>query len=158
MRALSDEPVAAWRRAPTPWRLAYAVGAVLILVGVAHGLVWLAVGGPWDGPVSFRKPYTFGVSFGLTTITLAWFADRALALWTARLQRVLRRRVRLVAAAAIACAALVLAGTMQWLDGRAATQVRALDGALGLVAVATLAVVALLAARPPRVGAATVAG
>jgi hypothetical protein len=34
------------------------------------------VGGAWEGPVSFRKPFSFGLSFGLTTITLAWFADR----------------------------------------------------------------------------------
>jgi hypothetical protein len=33
---------------------------------------WSAGRGP--GPVSFRKPTTFGVSFGLTTITLAWIA------------------------------------------------------------------------------------
>ena len=76
MRALLAEPGAAWRRASAPWRLAYAVGAVLVLVGVAHGIAWLVVGGPWEGPVTFRKPYTFGVSFGATTITLAWFADR----------------------------------------------------------------------------------
>ena len=30
------------------------------------------VGGAWAGPVSLRKPTTFGISFGLTTITLAW--------------------------------------------------------------------------------------
>jgi hypothetical protein len=44
--------------------------------GVAHGIAWLIVGGAWDGPVSFRKPFGFGLSFGVTTITLAWFADR----------------------------------------------------------------------------------
>src|SRR6266511_3043421 len=38
----------------------------------AYLVAWLAVGGAWQGPVSFRKPTTFGISFGLTTITLAW--------------------------------------------------------------------------------------
>jgi hypothetical protein len=38
--------------------------------------VWLVAGGAWQGPVSFRKPATFGVSFGLTTITLAWVTGR----------------------------------------------------------------------------------
>lgn len=76
MRTLLAEPGAAWRRAPTAWRLAYVVGTALMAVGLAHGIAWLVLGGAWDGPISFRKPYTFGVSFGLTTITLAWFADR----------------------------------------------------------------------------------
>jgi hypothetical protein len=50
------------------------VGATLIAVGVGHLVAWLLIGGAWAGPVSFRKPTTFGVSFGLTTITLAWVA------------------------------------------------------------------------------------
>src|SRR5262249_37349619 len=36
----------------------------------------LVVGGAWQGPVSFRKPAIFGLSFGLTTITLAWITGR----------------------------------------------------------------------------------
>ncbi len=73
---LMHEPVAAWRRAGMPWRIAYVVGVVLMVVGLVHGAAWLVVGGAWEGPVSFRKPFSFGVSFGLTTITLAWVADR----------------------------------------------------------------------------------
>jgi hypothetical protein len=61
-----------WRQARPAQRFAYLVGGALILVGLAHLAAWLAVGGAWQGPVSFRKPTTFGVSFGLTTITLAW--------------------------------------------------------------------------------------
>jgi hypothetical protein len=61
-----------WRQARPAQRFAYAVGGTLILVGLAHLGAWLLVGGAWQGPVSFRKPTTFGVSFGLTTITLAW--------------------------------------------------------------------------------------
>ena len=60
-----------WRQARPPQRFAAVVGAGLILVGLAHLAAWLLVGGVWGGPVSFRKPTTFGVSFGLTTITLA---------------------------------------------------------------------------------------
>jgi hypothetical protein len=63
-----------WRQARPPQRFAYVVGATLIAVGLAHVAAWLLVGGAWAGPVSFRKPTTFGVSFGLTTITLAWVA------------------------------------------------------------------------------------
>jgi hypothetical protein len=65
-----------WRQA-RPWqRLGYLVGTALILVGIAHALAWLVVGGAWAGPVSFRKPTTFGISFGLTTITVAWVAGQ----------------------------------------------------------------------------------
>jgi len=34
--------------------------------------VQAVVGGPWDGPVSWRKPTTFGVAFGLTLATITW--------------------------------------------------------------------------------------
>ena len=76
LTVLLREPAAAWRRAGAPWRSAYAVGSALMIVGLAHGVAWLVVGGPWEGPVSFRKPFSFGLSFGLATITLAWIADR----------------------------------------------------------------------------------
>jgi hypothetical protein len=65
-----------WHQA-RPWqRLGYLVGATLIVVGLCHLLAWLVVGGAWAGPVSFRKPTTFGISFGLTTITMAWVAGQ----------------------------------------------------------------------------------
>jgi hypothetical protein len=65
-----------WRQA-RPWqRLGYLVGAALIVVGLCHLLAWLVVGGAWAGPVSFRKPTTFGISFGLTTVTMAWVAGQ----------------------------------------------------------------------------------
>jgi hypothetical protein len=63
-----------WRQA-RPWqRLGNLVGAALIAVGLGHLVAWLLLGGAWAGPVSFRKPTTFGISFGLTTLTLAWVA------------------------------------------------------------------------------------
>jgi hypothetical protein len=80
----------AWRQARPAQRCAYAVGGTLILVGLAHLVAWLAVGGAWQGPVSLRKPTTFGISFGLTTITLAWITgqlqvtDRTGGCWQAR--------------------------------------------------------------------------
>jgi hypothetical protein len=61
-----------WRQAGPAQRFAYLVGGALILVGLAHLAAWLLIGGAWQGPVSWRKPTTFGISFGLTTITLAW--------------------------------------------------------------------------------------
>ncbi|WP_173526419.1 hypothetical protein [Nonomuraea antri] len=55
-------------------RLWYLIGVLLLLAGLAHLGVLAVAGGPWDGPVSWRKPFTFGVSFGLSVLTLAWVA------------------------------------------------------------------------------------
>jgi hypothetical protein len=65
-------PAGEWRRAGPAQRFASLVGGALILVGLAHLAAWLVIGGAWQGPVSFREPTTFGISFGLTTVTLAW--------------------------------------------------------------------------------------
>ncbi|MFF1921183.1 hypothetical protein ACFVW8_11500 [Streptomyces sp. NPDC058221] len=53
--------------------LCYATGAALIASGLVHLVVLvLVVGqGSWEGPVSWRKPVTFGLSFGLTLIAVA---------------------------------------------------------------------------------------
>ena len=61
-----------WQQARPAQRFGYLAGGALILVGLAHLVAWLALGGAWQGPVSFSKPTTFGISFGLTTVTLAW--------------------------------------------------------------------------------------
>ncbi|MEV6020657.1 hypothetical protein [Streptomyces sp. NPDC051997] len=53
-------------------RLCHATGAVLVLSGLLHLLVFAVDGGPWDGPVSWRKPVTFGLSFGLTLVAITW--------------------------------------------------------------------------------------
>jgi hypothetical protein len=53
-------------------RVCYVIGAVLIASGLFHLAVFAVDGGPWEGPVSWRKPTTFGLSFGLTLITIAW--------------------------------------------------------------------------------------
>ncbi|MFD5818966.1 hypothetical protein [Streptomyces sp. NPDC127038] len=53
-------------------RLCHATGALLVASGLLHLLVFAVDGGPWDGPVSWRKPVTFGLSFGLTLIAVTW--------------------------------------------------------------------------------------
>jgi hypothetical protein len=53
-------------------RLAYLVGAALIVIGLAHAGLWALTGGSASGALSWRKPTTFGFSFGLITVTLAW--------------------------------------------------------------------------------------
>jgi hypothetical protein len=50
----------------------YLIGALLILSGIGHLGVALADSRPWLGPLSWRKPVTFGVSFGTVLITIIW--------------------------------------------------------------------------------------
>ncbi|MCP2335861.1 hypothetical protein [Actinomadura rupiterrae] len=61
-----------WTHGRRAERICYAVGALLIASGVVHLAVYAVDGGPWTGPVSWRKPITFGLSFGLTVISLTW--------------------------------------------------------------------------------------
>lgn len=51
------------------------VGAVLVVSGLVHLLVFAVDGGPWYGPVSWRKPVTFGLSFGVTLWAVTWVAS-----------------------------------------------------------------------------------
>lgn len=57
-------------------RLLWGLGLLLVLSGLAHVVVWLATGAaPLDGPVSWRKPIVFGLSGGVTTLSLAWLVS-----------------------------------------------------------------------------------
>jgi hypothetical protein len=49
-----------------------AVGVILLASGLVHGVVHLIGGGPWEGPVTWRKPILFGISAGLTALSLGW--------------------------------------------------------------------------------------
>ncbi len=53
-------------------RIAYVVGAVLFASGLVHLVMLVLSGGTWTGPLSMRKPTTFGLSFGLTLATVTW--------------------------------------------------------------------------------------
>jgi hypothetical protein len=53
-------------------RACYLVAAVLFASGLAHLGVQAVLGGPWDGPVSWRKPADFGMAFGLTLFAVTW--------------------------------------------------------------------------------------
>ncbi len=75
MRSLLGDLWRAGRFTPAqPYqRFAYLCAALLVLSGVFHGAVYLVDGGSWEGPVSWRKPVVFGLSFGVTLATLTWF-------------------------------------------------------------------------------------
>lgn len=53
-------------------RLLYISGALLVLSGLIHVGVWFVLGGDWEGPVSWRKPILFGISTGLTVLSVGW--------------------------------------------------------------------------------------
>ncbi|MFG3254711.1 hypothetical protein [Streptomyces sp. NPDC048172] len=69
--ASSSAPEATARRRLVD-ELALWTGAFLILSGLTHLAVFAVDGGTWEGPVSWRKPVTFGVSFGVTLLAVAW--------------------------------------------------------------------------------------
>lgn len=64
-----------WRRLRPVEALCYVTGAVLVGSGLFHLVVLAVDGGSWEGPVSWRKPVTFGFSFGLTLATVTWVSS-----------------------------------------------------------------------------------
>jgi hypothetical protein len=56
-------------------RAAYWTGGLLILSGVIHLAILVTSSGTWEGPLSLRKPATFGLSFGLTLINVTLIAS-----------------------------------------------------------------------------------
>ncbi|MEQ9461268.1 MAG: hypothetical protein RIG82_09985 [Phycisphaeraceae bacterium] len=61
-----------WARGPKGARWYYVGGALLIASGLLHVPVLLIDGSDWAGPVSWRKPILFGISTGVTLISLGW--------------------------------------------------------------------------------------
>ena len=53
----------------------YAIGAVLIASGIFHLGVFVVGDRSWYGPLSWRKPATFGLSFGTTLISITWVSS-----------------------------------------------------------------------------------
>jgi hypothetical protein len=48
------------------------IGIVLVVSGLAHVAMWAVLGGQWEGPITWRKPILFGISGGLTCLSLGW--------------------------------------------------------------------------------------
>lgn len=53
-----------------------ATGLLLLVGGLFHVGVWLHLGGPLEGPISWRKPILFCFASGVTSISLAWLAGK----------------------------------------------------------------------------------
>lgn len=86
-------------------RAAYAVAAVLVASGLAHLVVAAVDPRPWDGPLSWRKAVTFGLSFGITLASVTW-VSRSLRLGD-------RARAWLLGVFAVDCVVEVLGITVQ---------------------------------------------
>ncbi|HEY1178866.1 MAG TPA: hypothetical protein VGF17_22150 [Phytomonospora sp.] len=74
---LTRSAAALWTHGRAIERFGYAVAAALFTAGLAHLIVFAVDGGPWEGPVSWRKPVTFGLSFGMTLACLVWVSSYA---------------------------------------------------------------------------------
>ncbi len=83
----------------------YAVSLFLVLLGILHLGVFVIDDRPWHGPLSWRKPSTFGLSFGLTLATVTWVSSYL------RLSR--RTRVVLLVIFAVDCVVEVAGITLQ---------------------------------------------
>ncbi len=62
----------AWMSGTRSQRVLYAAGTLLMLSGLFHVGVWIASERPWEGPLSWRKPILFGLSTGVTCLSLGW--------------------------------------------------------------------------------------
>lgn len=127
---IGEDLAEAYRGGTRVERACYLVAAVLVTSGIFHLGVLLATGGTWSGPVSWRKPTTFGLSFGLTVATLTWVLSF--------LPMAQRTRARLLAAFATAGAVEVAGITAQaW--RRVPSHFIPPDGATGLDLLAAVA-------------------
>ena len=90
-------------------RWLYVVAGVLVVSGLFHLGVFAVDDRPWYGPLSWRKPATFGLSFGVTLATIAWV--------TTYLRMTARTRTVLMAIFAVDCVVEVAGITLQaWRD------------------------------------------
>lgn len=53
-------------------RVCLLVAGILVISGLIHLGVFFVDDRPWGGPVSWRKPFTFGLSFGVTLASIVW--------------------------------------------------------------------------------------
>ena len=86
-----------WLPAANVDAIASGVAILLLASGLIHFALLLMTGGSWQGPLSFRKPATFGLSFGMTLLTIVWVSHGV----------ALSRRGRLLLIAAFAAASVL---------------------------------------------------
>jgi hypothetical protein len=72
IKEMFKSPLRFWNERSDAQTPMYVVGVILILSGLFHVFVWLFSGESLEGPVSWRKPIAFGISGGITTLSVAW--------------------------------------------------------------------------------------
>lgn len=72
IRELTNKITALWTNGRVVERIGYVVAILAFTSGLFHLIVYAIDGGPWTGPVSWRKPVTFGLSFGIVLATIVW--------------------------------------------------------------------------------------
>ena len=55
-----------------PSAFPYIAGVLMVISGFTHAIFWAITGDSWEGPLSIRKPVLFGISTGVTLISLGW--------------------------------------------------------------------------------------
>jgi hypothetical protein len=95
LRSIAGTLWSSWERGSTVECTGYVVGVLLVLSGLVHLSILMVGGGSWEGPLSLRKAATFGLSFGLTLITIVWVTS-----WVPLSQR---SRASLLAVFTVAC-------------------------------------------------------
>src|SRR2546425_2344067 len=107
LRSIAGALWSFWRHGRKMERAGYVAGALLLGSGLTHLGILVIGGGSWEGPLSLRKATTFGLSFGLTLITIVWVASL--------LRLGDRSRTALLGAFTVACALeTVLVSLQAW--------------------------------------------
>ena len=72
IRAMMETIRSYWNGATSYQKTLYIMGALLFISGIFHVGVWFVQGGSMSGPISWRKPIIFGLSAGVTCLSLSW--------------------------------------------------------------------------------------
>ncbi|MDQ3661136.1 MAG: hypothetical protein M3454_08795 [Actinomycetota bacterium] len=67
-----DSLIGYWRVAEPYQRFLYRLSTLFLVSAALHAAVFLLDDRPWDGPLSWRKPLLFSLSFTLVCASLAW--------------------------------------------------------------------------------------
>jgi hypothetical protein len=84
MNALVAQVWRAVRPVGTYQRLLWWAGTLLLASAAVHGVVAVVDGSSWWGPVSWRKPVTFGLSLGLLLWAVVWIMRQLPDRWWVR--------------------------------------------------------------------------
>ena len=70
--SLLDSLKGYWRVAEAYQRFLYRLSSLFLVSAALHAVVFVLDDRPWEGPLSWRKPLLFSLSFALVCASLAW--------------------------------------------------------------------------------------